>query len=99
MHQDAVLELVDFIYAAAYDSAQWPALLRLLSSTTRASGANFAGFDARSFSSQMHHGIGILGPDFQREYLASFFSSDPFLLRGTARNMFQACSKASPPAP
>ncbi len=88
MRHDSVLRVVELIYAAACEPALWPQALGHLSDLAGATGTSLAAFDLGSSTAQIHVGIGIVGPNFQREY-PTFSASDPLLLRARERGAFR----------
>ena len=54
------------------------------------SGADIAIFNpAKSETSQISVGVGIVGPEFRQEYLASFSRCDPWFLRAQSKGLFR----------
>jgi DNA-binding CsgD family transcriptional regulator/PAS domain-containing protein len=77
--QDDVLRLVDLIYAASCDPTEWPRMLEALCSVIGAVGADIIGVDVGRPSAQIHAAVGLVGAEFQREYLAYYFTCDPYV--------------------
>jgi DNA-binding CsgD family transcriptional regulator len=71
----------------AYDPREWRPFLQHLSEAMEASGADVGVF-GESVDAQIHSGVGIVGPEFLRDY-AQHFWEDPYLLAGRTRGLLR----------
>ena len=94
MRRPSVLTLVDLIYGAACDPTQWTRVLESLSQAMGGSGADLAVFDVEKSATSFNAAVGILGPEFQRDYLHGFAASDPWFLVAQTRGLFRTGTMA-----
>jgi DNA-binding CsgD family transcriptional regulator len=88
MRQETVLALIDRVYAAGLDAAEWPRFLQALSDALAGNGAGLT-FARRDGGADIHTGVGIWGPEFRAEYRL-FASCDPWVSRAVERGMMRA---------
>lgn len=88
--QEAVLDLVELIYASSFDRTVWPQVLDRLRRVMGASGTDFCSFDLSKPSTTISHSNGIVDAAFQHEYLTHFIHLDPWVVAARERHLFTA---------
>lgn len=88
MREQSLLELIELVYAAACDPAEWPRMLSRLNETMQGAGATLCAASRTGTHARLDAGVGIFGREFQQEYPA-LVTTDPFYLAGQAHNLFR----------
>lgn len=86
--QESLLKLIDLVYAAACDPSKWQPFLNALCATMGAAGADIVAYDRDKPAISVQVGVGIVGPEFQRDYHA-YEGCDPYLAAGNAAGFFR----------
>lgn len=77
---ESVFRLVDLVYSAACNPAEWTRLLHALCDQVGATGADVAMFGLEQPDARFHAAVGIFGvAEFQKEYLAHYMQCDPYV--------------------
>jgi DNA-binding CsgD family transcriptional regulator len=88
--QDAVLKLVDLIYATAFDPSKWGSLLQALSDTMGGCGADILAMTSGEHPAvHVQVGVGIVSPELRREYLVAG-TRDPFMMAAKRVGFFRS---------
>lgn len=88
--QEAVLDLVELIYASSFDRTMWPRVLDRLRLVMGASGTDFCSFDLSRPSTIITYSNGIVDAAFRHEYLTHFIQADPWVVAARRHNLFKA---------
>jgi len=87
--EDAMLKLVDLVYATACDPSKWESFLQALSDAVGGSGADILTMTSGDRPAvHVQIGVGIVGPELRREYRVAG-ARDPFMLAAKRVGFFR----------